>query len=60
MKYLKAYFNALVYLLGMTSPIYVSMWLFLGLDNLICIYLTYLVCVSALGGVIGEWMKERV
>jgi hypothetical protein len=57
MKYFLAYFRAWWKLFKACSAIFIALWLIAGLHNVVALYLLYLICVGALAGPIGEWIK---
>jgi uncharacterized membrane protein len=63
MRFLKAYLSAWFFLFKIAYVGWlftkVFMYVFFGAANssLITYYLIYLICVAALGGVVGEWMN---
>lgn len=57
MKYVVAYIQACFSLFIFFSPIFISMLIFTGLNNLVALYLSYLILVVGLGGVVGKWIR---
>jgi len=58
MRYIRAYIRAWWDLFRVASTIYIAIGLFAGLDNAVALYLFYLICLAALGGVVGEWIDK--
>jgi hypothetical protein len=58
MKYLLAYLRAFWNLFRAASVIYMAMWFITGLNNLVALYLLWLICLAALAGPIGVLVSK--